>query len=84
MTKDKQVKEEHEFKEMLKNAATKCCPDCGCEKVERFEPLSEPDNSPLQSVTVTANHGLSITKAYRIPLLRYLLLFSNHKIISII
>ncbi len=29
--------------------------------------LSPPDNSPLQSVTVTADHGLSITKAYRIP-----------------
>ena len=29
--------------------------------------LSPPDNSPLQSVTVTANHGLSITKAYRTP-----------------
>lgn len=29
--------------------------------------LSPPENSPLQSVTVTADHGLSITKAYRIP-----------------
>jgi hypothetical protein len=29
--------------------------------------LSPPENSALQSVTVTANHGLSITKAYRIP-----------------
>jgi len=30
--------------------------------------LSPPENSPLQSVTVTADHGLSITKAYRTPL----------------
>ena len=29
--------------------------------------LSPPENSPLQSVTVTADHGLSVTKAYRIP-----------------
>lgn len=29
--------------------------------------LSPPDSSPLQSVTVTADHGLSVTKAYRIP-----------------
>ncbi len=29
--------------------------------------LSPPENSPLRSVTVTADHGLSITKAYRIP-----------------
>jgi hypothetical protein len=29
--------------------------------------LSPPENSPLQSVTVTADHGLRITKAYRIP-----------------
>ncbi len=29
--------------------------------------LSPPDNSPLQSVTVTADHGLSLTKAYRTP-----------------
>jgi hypothetical protein len=30
--------------------------------------LSPPENSALQSVTVTADHGLSVTKAYRIPL----------------
>lgn len=30
--------------------------------------LSPPDNSALQSVTVTADHGLSITKAYRTPI----------------
>jgi hypothetical protein len=30
--------------------------------------LSPPENSPLQSVTVTADHGLSITKTYRTPL----------------
>jgi len=29
--------------------------------------LSPPENSTLQSVTVTADHGLSVTKAYRIP-----------------
>ena len=29
--------------------------------------LSPPQNSPLQSVTVTADHGLSVTKAYRTP-----------------
>lgn len=29
--------------------------------------LSPPGNSPLQSVTVTADHGLSLTKAYRTP-----------------
>lgn len=29
--------------------------------------LSPPENSPLQSVTVTADHGLSVTKAYRTP-----------------
>jgi hypothetical protein len=29
--------------------------------------LSPPENSSLNSVTVTADHGLSITKAYRIP-----------------
>jgi hypothetical protein len=30
--------------------------------------LSPPETSPLQSVTVTADHGLSITKSYRTPL----------------
>ena len=30
--------------------------------------LSPPENSPLQSVTVTADHGLIITKAYRTPI----------------
>lgn len=30
--------------------------------------LSPPENSSLQSVTVTADHGLSVTKAYRTPL----------------
>ncbi len=30
--------------------------------------LSPPENSTLQSVTVTADHGLSVTKAYRIPI----------------
>jgi len=30
--------------------------------------LSPPESSPLQSVTVTADHGLSITKAYRSPI----------------
>jgi hypothetical protein len=29
--------------------------------------LSPPESSALQSVTVTAGHGLSITKAYRTP-----------------
>jgi hypothetical protein len=29
--------------------------------------LSPPENSALQSVTVTADHGLSVTKAYRSP-----------------
>jgi hypothetical protein len=29
--------------------------------------LSPPDNSPLQSVAVTAAHGLSVTKTYRTP-----------------
>ena len=29
--------------------------------------LSPPDNSPLQSVAVTADHGLSVTKTYRTP-----------------
>ena len=29
--------------------------------------LSTPEKSALQSVTVTADHGLSITKAYRTP-----------------
>jgi hypothetical protein len=29
--------------------------------------LSPPENSPLQSVTVRADHGLSITKTYRSP-----------------
>ena len=29
--------------------------------------LSPPENSPLQSVTVIADHGLSVTKAYRTP-----------------
>jgi hypothetical protein len=29
--------------------------------------LSPPVNSTLNSVTVTADHGLSVTKAYRIP-----------------
>jgi hypothetical protein len=29
--------------------------------------LSPPQNSELKSVTVTADHGLSITKAYRVP-----------------
>ena len=30
--------------------------------------LSPPENSALQSVTVTADHGLRVTKAYRTPL----------------
>jgi hypothetical protein len=30
--------------------------------------LSPPANSTLRSVTVTADHGLSITKAYRTPI----------------
>ena len=30
--------------------------------------LSPPESSELQSVTVTADHGLSITKAYRTPI----------------
>ena len=30
--------------------------------------LSPPDSSALQSVTVTADHGVSITKAYRTPI----------------
>jgi hypothetical protein len=30
--------------------------------------LSPPDSSALQSVTVTADHGISITKAYRTPI----------------
>ena len=30
--------------------------------------LSPPESSALQSVTVTADHGLSITKAYRSPI----------------
>ena len=30
--------------------------------------LSPPESSALQSVTVTADHGVSITKAYRIPI----------------
>lgn len=29
--------------------------------------LSPPENSALQSVTVTADHGLKVTKAYRTP-----------------
>jgi hypothetical protein len=29
--------------------------------------LSPPENSPLQSVTVMADHGLSVTKTYRSP-----------------
>jgi hypothetical protein len=29
--------------------------------------LSPPENSPPQSVTVTADHGLNVTKAYRTP-----------------
>ena len=29
--------------------------------------LSPPENSALQSVTVTADHGLIVTKAYRTP-----------------
>ena len=29
--------------------------------------LSPPENSALQSVTVTADHDLSVTKAYRSP-----------------
>ena len=29
--------------------------------------LSPPENSALQSVTVTADHGLMVTKAYRTP-----------------
>jgi hypothetical protein len=29
--------------------------------------LSPPEKSPLQSVTVIADHGLSITKSYRTP-----------------
>ncbi|HET7345290.1 MAG TPA: hypothetical protein VFJ05_05410 [Nitrososphaeraceae archaeon] len=29
--------------------------------------LSPPESSALQSVTVTAGHGLSVTKAYRTP-----------------
>jgi len=29
--------------------------------------LSPPDNSQLRSVTVTADHGVSVTKPYRIP-----------------
>lgn len=29
--------------------------------------LSPPENSTLNSVTVTADHGLSVTKPYRIP-----------------
>ena len=35
--------------------------------IEKLALLSPPENSPLQSVTVTADHGLSITKAYTIP-----------------
>jgi hypothetical protein len=30
--------------------------------------LSPPDNSSLKSVTVTADHGIAVTKDYRIPL----------------
>jgi hypothetical protein len=30
--------------------------------------LSPPESSTLQSVTVTADHGVSITKAYRTPI----------------
>ena len=30
--------------------------------------LSPPENSTLKSVTVTADHGLSVTKIYRTPL----------------
>ena len=30
--------------------------------------LSPPESSALQSVTVTADHGVSITKAYRTPI----------------
>jgi hypothetical protein len=30
--------------------------------------LSPPDSSAFQSVTVTADHGVSITKAYRTPI----------------
>jgi hypothetical protein len=30
--------------------------------------LPPPDSSALQSVTVTADHGVSITKAYRTPI----------------
>ena len=29
--------------------------------------LSPPENSPLKSVTVNADHGLSVTKTYRSP-----------------
>jgi hypothetical protein len=30
--------------------------------------LSPPDNSSLNSVTVTADHGISVTKVYRTPM----------------
>ena len=30
--------------------------------------LSPPESSALQSVTVTADHGISVTKAYRTPI----------------
>jgi len=30
--------------------------------------LSPPENSTLKSVTVTADHGLTVTKDYRTPL----------------
>ncbi len=48
---DKQAKEERKFKEMLKNATTERCPDCGCENVERREPLSTPDGDTLCECT---------------------------------
>jgi hypothetical protein len=43
------------------------------EKIASLSPgekvlLSPPENSPLKSVTVTADHDLSITKNYRTPI----------------
>ncbi len=43
------------------------------EKIASLSPgekvlLSPPSNSPLKSVTVTTDHGLSVTKDYRTPI----------------
>ena len=40
----------------------------GANAIEKLALLSPPESSTLQSVTVMADHGVSVTKAYRTPI----------------